>query len=181
MLPDFIQAVSQRNGSSQAVKALYGSAEDVIEMWEAADRALVITHVALPQAVVRTPYSATLNASGGIPPYTWALQSGSLPPGLTFASDLPPFSALWIIRHFSAPGLRLRTAEPLKRSRPQPLSRWQTPVASDIPSCCADVLGCTPFATPRSSAAHRTDSETSLPANTLLAAVRENSPPVRSA
>jgi hypothetical protein len=49
-------------------------------------------------------------------------------------SDLPPFSAHRIIRHFSTPGLRLRTAEPLKRSRPQSLSsQQQTPAACDIP------------------------------------------------
>jgi hypothetical protein len=70
-------------------------------------------------------------------------------PNSIFPRDLPPFSAHRIIRHFSTLGLRLRTAEPLKRSRPQPLSsRRQTPAASDIPSCCADALGCTLFATP---------------------------------
>src|SRR6266496_2334745 len=35
-------------------------------------------------------------------------------------SDLPPFFAHEIIRHFPTPGLRLRTAEPAKRSRTQP-------------------------------------------------------------
>ncbi len=34
-------------------------------------------------------------------------------------SDLPPFFAHGIIRHFLRSGLRLRTAEPVKRSRPQ--------------------------------------------------------------
>ncbi|SRR6266566_367665 len=33
--------------------------------------------------------------------------------------DLPPFFAHGIIRHFLHSGLRLRTAEPVKRSRPQ--------------------------------------------------------------
>jgi len=36
--------------------------------------------------------------------------------------DLPPFFAHGIIRHFLHSGLRLRTAEPVKRSRPQPPS-----------------------------------------------------------
>src|SRR5439155_12833901 len=37
-------------------------------------------------------------------------------------NDLPPFFAHGIIRHFLHSGLRLRTAEPVKRSRPQPPS-----------------------------------------------------------
>ncbi len=40
-----------------------------------------------------------------------------------YAIDLPPFFAHGIIRHFLHSGLRLRTAEPVKRSRrPQPPS-----------------------------------------------------------
>src|SRR5437870_2116425 len=40
----------------------------------------------------------------------------------TLPTDLPPFFAHGIIRHFLHSGLRLRTAEPVKRSRPQPPS-----------------------------------------------------------
>src|SRR5205807_9841469 len=59
------------------------------------------------------------------------------------AFDLPPFFAHGIIRHFLHSGLRLRTAEPVKRSRPQPPSSLsQTPAASDIPHYCAGVLRC---------------------------------------
>lgn len=46
---------------------------------------VTITTTSLPNGVVSTPYSATLQASGGAPPITWswAAQSGStLPPGL---------------------------------------------------------------------------------------------------
>ena len=40
----------------------------------------------LPNASVGSPYSQTLTATGGAPPYTWFLESGSLPPGLTLSS-----------------------------------------------------------------------------------------------
>jgi len=43
---------------------------------------LTITTEALPDGIVGTQYSATLSASGGIPPYTWSISSGSLPNGL---------------------------------------------------------------------------------------------------
>jgi hypothetical protein len=44
---------------------------------------LAITTTLLPGGTVGVAYSATLSASGGTPPYTWSLASGSLPVGLT--------------------------------------------------------------------------------------------------
>ena len=44
---------------------------------------LVITTTSLPAASVGVAYSATLNATGATPPYSWAVTSGSLPNGLT--------------------------------------------------------------------------------------------------
>jgi hypothetical protein len=43
---------------------------------------LNITTEFLPSGTLNYQYSATLGASGGVPPYTWSLGSGSLPPGL---------------------------------------------------------------------------------------------------
>lgn len=40
------------------------------------------TPAALPQ-VVGTPVSVTCTASGGLPPYTWSISTGALPPGLS--------------------------------------------------------------------------------------------------
>jgi large repetitive protein len=37
----------------------------------------------LPGGTVGIPYSFTLTASGGVPPYTFALVSGTLPAGLS--------------------------------------------------------------------------------------------------
>ncbi len=44
---------------------------------------LQITTTSLPAGRVNTPYNATLAVSGGVPPYTWRVTRGSLPPGLT--------------------------------------------------------------------------------------------------
>jgi hypothetical protein len=43
---------------------------------------LAITTSSLSVAAIGLPYQATVTASGGVPPYTWALVSGSLPDGL---------------------------------------------------------------------------------------------------
>jgi len=40
----------------------------------------------LPDGRVGMPYSQTLTASGGTPPYTFAVAPGSLPPGLSLSS-----------------------------------------------------------------------------------------------
>jgi hypothetical protein len=46
----------------------------------------VTTPAALPDAIVGVPYSATLQASGGISPFTWSVTAGSLPAGLQLSS-----------------------------------------------------------------------------------------------
>ena len=45
-----------------------------------------ITATSLPNGQVQAAYSATLQASGGMLPYTWSVSSGSLPAGLNLAS-----------------------------------------------------------------------------------------------
>src|ERR1035438_3925808 len=47
----------------------------------------VITTTVLPQGTVSLPYSFTLMASGGNPPYMWTITSGSLPAGLSLDSS----------------------------------------------------------------------------------------------
>lgn len=53
----------------------------------AAANPLAITTTSLPNAQIGVPYSQTLQATGGTPPYSWLEISGSLPPGLSVASD----------------------------------------------------------------------------------------------
>jgi len=45
-----------------------------------------ITTSSLPAGQVSVAYSATLQATGGSPPYTWSIASGSLPPGLSLST-----------------------------------------------------------------------------------------------
>jgi Putative Ig domain len=47
---------------------------------------LCVTTTTEPNGIVGTPYSSTLSAVGGTPPYSWSLASGSLPPGLALSS-----------------------------------------------------------------------------------------------
>ncbi len=46
---------------------------------------LVVSTTVLAPATLGTPYSAQLAASGGSPPYIWALAAGSLPAGLSLS------------------------------------------------------------------------------------------------
>lgn len=54
-----------------------------VSQWTQAGHSLSINNANLPSAQLSVPYSQTLNSSNGNPPYTWAVTSGSLPPGLT--------------------------------------------------------------------------------------------------
>src|ERR1039457_5011044 len=48
--------------------------------------ALGITTSSLPAGIVGVAYAQALGASGGTPPYTWSVASGSLPAGLSLAA-----------------------------------------------------------------------------------------------
>ena len=47
-----------------------------------AQGSLIVTTTSLPNGAQGVPYSATLGAAGGTPPYTWSVTSGTLPDGL---------------------------------------------------------------------------------------------------
>ncbi|RLE22685.1 MAG: hypothetical protein DRJ50_07260, partial [Actinobacteria bacterium] len=48
---------------------------------------LVIPVIWVRSGQVGDPYSSSLSATGGVPPYTWRITSGALPAGLTFHPD----------------------------------------------------------------------------------------------
>ncbi len=47
----------------------------------------VITTTSLPDATLNAPYSASVTATGGVPPLAWKLSSGTLPPGLALGKS----------------------------------------------------------------------------------------------
>jgi hypothetical protein len=47
---------------------------------------LVISSVQLPETIAERPYSQALQATGGVPPYSWTLASGSLGSGLNLSA-----------------------------------------------------------------------------------------------
>jgi autotransporter-associated beta strand protein len=51
------------------------------------DAPLAITTAALDSATANVPYSRQLGVTGGVPTYSWSVQAGSLPPGLSLSED----------------------------------------------------------------------------------------------
>lgn len=51
------------------------------------DPALAITTTTLPDATEGKAYSQQLQASGGVPPYTWSIATGALPSGISLSSS----------------------------------------------------------------------------------------------
>ena len=55
---------------------------------------LAIATDSLPQPVAHTPYTVRLTAQGGMPPYSWSIEKGELPPGLHLDSKAGTLSGV---------------------------------------------------------------------------------------
>ena len=82
---------------------------------------LVINTEVLPDAGVSQPYHQVLQPGGGIPPYTWILDSGALPPGINLdaggvLSGIPPIQGVYDfeIRLTDSVGVSVQQAYTLK-------------------------------------------------------------------
>jgi hypothetical protein len=77
--------------SRNAAHARYQAAKAIYQQiaLEAANQgtSLSITTTSLPGGVLNVSYSAQLAAVGGTAPYTWSIDSGSLPPGLSLSGS----------------------------------------------------------------------------------------------
>ncbi len=65
-----------------------------ITLTVAAPPALTVTTASLAAGMMGTAYSQTLQATGGIPPYTWSVPPGTLPAGLTLNSSTGVISGM---------------------------------------------------------------------------------------
>ncbi len=83
-LVDGVGAYSQ-NGNNYLVVSDMNSGLWVVQ--ELPAPSLTISTSALPAANNNVAYSAQLQAVGGVPPYSWAIASGSLPLGITIAAN----------------------------------------------------------------------------------------------
>ena len=72
---------------------------------------LSISPSSLPTGTTATPYSTSLSASGGIPPYTWQLTNGQLPSGLTFAPATATISGTPILATSSSFTVKVTDSE----------------------------------------------------------------------
>jgi hypothetical protein len=76
------------NFTIKIVDSSGGSGTQALSIVVGAPLPLQVTTTSLPNAVLNAPYpSTTLQASGGVPPFTWTVTLGALPNGLTLATD----------------------------------------------------------------------------------------------
>lgn len=71
----------------QATDANQANGTQTLSITIAAAAPLTITTTSLANATVNATYTQGLTATGGVPPYTWSLSSGTLPAGLTLTAS----------------------------------------------------------------------------------------------
>src|SRR5271169_2131541 len=55
---------------------------------------VAIVTASLPDGFVAFPYSQTIQATGGVPPFTWTVSSGALPHSVTLGDDSTSFTKI---------------------------------------------------------------------------------------
>ena len=75
------------DGSDSGLILFAFSASGDVMTFEVQPPALAIIQASLPDGITTIPYSQTLSAFGGQPPYTWSLTDGALPAGLSLSSS----------------------------------------------------------------------------------------------
>ena len=84
--------------------------------------AVSITTTALPAGSEGTTYLAGVDATGGTPPYTWSLATGTLPPGLTMPSASGVISGVPTSQGTFAITIAAQDSSPTKQTQTQSLS-----------------------------------------------------------
>jgi hypothetical protein len=84
--------------------------------------ALAVTTTSLPGANQNISYSAALAASGGTPPYTWSLTSGSLPAGLSLSAGTGVISGVPTLVGTSSVVVKATDSSTLKQTATKALS-----------------------------------------------------------
>jgi len=72
---------------SFTVSSAGASASASVNLTIAKPQPLAISSATLPAGPVNVLYSQSLSATGGIPPYTWAVNAGSLPQGISMSAS----------------------------------------------------------------------------------------------
>ena len=83
---------------------------------------LTVTTTSLPSGTQLASYSATLAATGGTPPYTWSISSGTLPSGLTLSSSSGLISGISTVTGTSNFTVQVRDANSLTNAKPLSLT-----------------------------------------------------------
>ena len=81
---------------------------------------VAVSTTTLPSGTTATPYNASLQATGGIPPYTWSLTSGLLPSGLSL-SPSGTISGVPVIATTSADNITVQVQD--SEANPVPASQ----------------------------------------------------------